>query len=122
MVELELEVVVVGLGAETDLFDDDFGGVGFAFFLFLLLLVEVLLVLYDFAYGWVGVGRDHHEVEAVVVCHGEGLFGGHDGWLDAVTDDAYHGDVDVFVDEVLGLFPLRALVAASVVVAGAGRG
>ena len=69
MFEFEVVVVVVGLGAEADLLDDDFDGLGFDLLGFLLLLVEELLVVDDAAYRRFGLGRDLHQVEFLFLRH-----------------------------------------------------
>ena len=63
MVELELEVVVVGLGSEADFLDDDFGGLGLLVFHSLLLVEDELLVVHRLADGRIGIGLDFDEVD-----------------------------------------------------------
>ena len=122
VVELELKVVVVGLRAETDFFDDHFGGVGFALFVFLLLLVEILLVLYDSAHRRIGIGGNHHQVKTFVVCSDQRLFGAHDGGFHTFAHHTDHGVGDALVDQMFCLFLLRAFAASSVVIVGGAWG
>ena len=61
--ELELEVVLVGVGAETDLLDHDLGGILLHLLRLLPLLVEILLVVEYLANGRLRLCAYLHEVE-----------------------------------------------------------
>ena len=63
VVQLELEVVVVGLGSEADFLDDDFGGLGLLVLHSLLLVEDELLVVHRLADGRIGIGLDLDEVD-----------------------------------------------------------
>ena len=63
MVQLELEVVVVGLGSEADFLDDDLGGLGFLFLQALLLVEDELLLVHGLADRRVGIGLNLDEVD-----------------------------------------------------------
>ena len=63
MVQLELEVVVVGLGSEADFLDDDLGGLSLLFLQALLLVENELLVVHRLADGRIGIGLDLDEVD-----------------------------------------------------------
>ena len=56
VVEFELEVVVVGLGAEADFLDDHLARLGLHLLLFFLLFVVELLIVDDFADRRLGIG------------------------------------------------------------------
>ena len=122
VVEFELEVVVVGLRAEAYLLDDNLCRVGLAFLLALLLLVEELLVLDDFAHRRVGLRRDHHQIQTLVVGAAERLLGVENDGFHAFADDTHHRYVDALVDEVVGFFADGSAAAhGSAVCAGVER-
>ena len=78
VLELELEVVLVRVGAEADFLDDNLRSVGFHLLRFLALLVKVLLVVQNLAYGRIGLGGDFHQVQFLLLRHGQGLGEGVD--------------------------------------------
>ena len=55
MLELELEIVVIGIGAETDLLYHDFSGVVLHLLSLLALLVEIFLIVQNLAYRRIGL-------------------------------------------------------------------
>ena len=96
---LELEVVLVDLGAELHLLDLDVPLVLARLRLPLGLLVEELSRVHDPADGRGGGGRDLHEVEALLLGEHEGLGRGHDPELAAVlVDDTDLLGADAVVD------------------------
>jgi len=67
MLELEVIVMIVGLGTETDLFDFLLLGIRFRLFLFFLLSVEEFLIVHYPAYGRIRRSSDLDEVEVLVI-------------------------------------------------------
>ena len=101
VLELEVVVVVVGLGTETDLLDGHLRLVGLQLFGLLLLLVEELLVVGNAADGRIRLGRDLDEVQFHLVRKAQSVADRHDLRLfHVVSDDAYFGSRDLFVDAV----------------------
>ena len=99
--ELEIVVVVVGLGAEADLLHDDFRLVGLQFLGLLLLLVKEFLVIGDAAYGRLGLGRDLDQVEFHLVRQAQCVADRHHLRLgDVVAHHAHLGSRDLLVDAV----------------------
>lgn len=122
MAYLEFEVVVIGIRAEADFFDDCFGGFGFEFFFLFLFLVKEFVEIND-PYDWGGGIRgyfDHiqgHFFGPIANIAGVIDFAGFD-FLTCCVADFFHifadqanlGDTDEFVDpEGLGTL-LRALL------------
>ena len=103
VLKLEVVVVVVGLGAETNFFYNNLRCLGLDFFLFLFLLIQILLIIKDFAYGGIGLGRDFNEVEFELVGYGTGLLNGVDAWSYIVSDKTHLAGTDVLV-YVVGVF------------------
>ena len=58
VLELEVIVMIVGLGTETDLFHFLLLGIRFCLFLLFLLRVEEFLIIYDAAHGRIGCSSD----------------------------------------------------------------
>ena len=67
MVQLELEVVVIGLGSESDFLDDDLGGLGLLVFQTFLLIENELLVVHRLADWRVGIRLDFDKVNTEFV-------------------------------------------------------
>ena len=88
MLELEVIVMIVGLGTETDLFDLLLLGIRFRLFLFLFLCVEEFLVIHDAAYGRIGRSSDLDEVEVLVIGNFHCLLEGVDTLLYVVANKA----------------------------------
>src|SRR5260221_7284763 len=72
MLHLKVKVVLIGIGAKTDLFQDRFLRIGLDFFLLFLLLVLKLGVVDDLAYRRVGIGGNLHQVQALLFRHLDG--------------------------------------------------
>ncbi len=62
MFDLEFEVMLIGVGPETDLFNDGFGGIRLDFLLFFPLVVEKFIELNDAADGGIGIGGNHDQI------------------------------------------------------------
>ena len=69
MLELELEVMLIGVGPEADLLDDHLGGVGFHLLGLLLLLIGEFLVIEDLANGGIRLGADLHQIQLQLIRH-----------------------------------------------------
>ena len=111
MLELEVVVVVVGLGAEAYLLDNDLNLLSLNLLSFLLLLVEELLVVGDTTYGRLSLGRDLYKVELHLVSQTDSLLDGeHQVRLDVLTYDTHCGRRDLVVDTV-GVLLLRTTTA-----------
>lgn len=111
MLQLEVEIMLVGLRTEADLLDHHLRRIGTTLFLLLLLLIEVLLVLDDLAHRRIGVGRNHHQVEAVGVSTLQGVAGVHDGGLHALTHYTHDRFRDAFIDKMGSLLFHRTSAA-----------
>ena len=120
VLELELEVVFIGIGAEAYLLDDDLRGVGLHLLGLLPLLVEVLLVVKDLAHGGIGFGSDLDEVETLLLCHLQSLCEGIDALLGDVFPDKTHlGSGDLLVD-VQFIFTLALIGDNAILLLGFG--
>ena len=101
MLELEVVVVVVGLGAETYLLDYDLHLLGLDLLGLALLLVEELLVVGNAAYGRIRLGRYLDQVELHLLSHGQCLPYRYDEiGLYVLAHHAHHGCRDFVVDTV----------------------
>ena len=103
VVELEFEVVVVGLGTQSDFLDDDFGGLGLLLFHALLLVKDELLVVHRLADWRVGIGLDFNEVNAKFLDDSQGLAQGVDVGFNTLTNQAHHRGFHFLVDAVAEL-------------------
>ena len=73
MLELELEVVLVGIGAETDFLENDLCGIALHLLGLLLLLVQIFLVIEYLAYGRIGLVGNEYQVEFQRICKRKSL-------------------------------------------------
>lgn len=94
VLELELKVVLVGIGPEADFLDDHLGGVGLHLLGPLLLLVAVLLVIQNLADWGIGLGAYLHQIKLHFVRHCESL-------RDRI--DARFGDVVSYETHLYGM-------------------
>ena len=101
MVQLELEVVVVGLGAEADFLDDDLGGFGLLVFQSLLLVEDELLVVHCLADWRVGIGLDFDQVDTQLLNDSQSLAQGIDISFDTLAHQAHHRGFHLLVDAVV---------------------
>ena len=88
MLELEVIVMIVGLGTETDLFDLLLFLIRLCLFLFFLLCVEEFLVIYDAAYRRISRCSDLDEVEVLIIGNFHCLLEGVDTLLYVVANKA----------------------------------
>ena len=106
MLQLELEVMLVGVRPEADLLDDHLGSVLFHLLGLLPLLVQILLVIHNLAYRRVCLGADFHQVQFHLLCDGQGLAKRIDTLLgDVVPDQTNLRGGNVTVD-LQGVFVL----------------
>ena len=116
MLELELEIVFIGIGAETDFLDNYLGGVGFHLLGLFSLLIQVLLVVQYLAHGGIGLGTDFNQIEAELIRYSQSPgYRVYPLLRDIVPDKAYlrSGNplVDIeFVLVRLGLARIRSAV------------
>ena len=96
----EFEVVVIGLGSQSDFLDDNLGRFLLDFFLFFLLLIEEFLVIHDFAYRRIGLGGDFHQIQFKLVGHIQSLFERDNLRLEVFTYNTHDGRSDVLVNAV----------------------
>ena len=90
VLELELEVVLIGIGAEAYLLDDYLGRIDLHFLGLLLLLIDELLVVQNLAYRGIRLGTDLDKVEFQAVGKLESLRNGIYTLLgNIVSDKAY---------------------------------
>lgn len=98
MFELELEIMLVRVGAETDFLDDDFRSVGLHFLRLLPLLVQVLLVIQNLADWRISLGADLHKVQFHLLGKGERFGKGIDALFgDVVPYEAHLGSRNLTV-------------------------
>ena len=110
VLELELEVMLVGIGTEPDLLDDNLRRVGLHLLRFLLLLIEILLIVQDLAYGRIGFGTDFDQVEFELLSQGTSLGNGIDAlFRDVLPDKTYlrSGNLPIDVQFVFTLLRSR---------------
>ena len=104
MLELELEVMLIGVGTEPDLLDDDLRLVGLHLLGLLLLLIQVLLVVQYLADGRIGLRTYLHQIQFKFIrhfqCGGERV---NTRLGDVVTDktDLRSGDLVIDVEFIL---------------------
>lgn len=68
MLDLEFKVMFIRIRAETDLFNDRFGGIRLDFLLFFPLVVEKFIEFNDATDGRIGIRGDHDQILAHVFC------------------------------------------------------
>src|SRR6185369_4906103 len=113
--DFDLDVVIVRLGADLDLFDLDDGLLALGFALLLLLLVLVFAEVEDLAHGRIALGIDLHEVEAHFAGAAQRLVSRQDSQIRAVLrHDAHLGYANPVVDSNLraSRLPAEAPTAA----------
>ena len=101
MVQLELEVMVVGLGSEADFLDDDLSGFGLLVFQSLLLVEDELLVIHRLADWRVGIGLDFDQVDTQLLNDSQSLAQGIDISFDTLAHQAHHRCLDFLIDAVV---------------------
>src|SRR5436305_7498775 len=90
VLELEIVVVLVDVGAELDLFEMDDLLLLLRYVRLLLLLVEELAEVHDAADRRLRRRRHLHQVEGLLLCPPQRLFDRHDARLRAVSLDQAH--------------------------------
>ena len=100
VLELKVKVVIVGIRAEANFFDNDLRRVGLDLFLLFLLLVLELGVVNDPANGRYGIGRHLNKVKVLSLSHGLRLVGFIDALLYVFTDHPYFAGQDALVNFV----------------------
>ena len=116
MLELELEIVFVGVGSEADFLDHNLRSVGFHLLGALALLIEILLVIQNLADGRIRLGADLNKVEFEFVGQGLGLGDRVNPLLrDVLSYETYLLGSDLSVDtELVLIFVLTGrLIAAT---------
>ncbi len=105
MFELEVIVVIVGLGSEPYFLDFLLFLVCFCFLLFLLLCVEELLIIHDPANGRISRCSNLDEVEILLICDVHSLLEGVDTGLYVVSDETnLRHTTDLVVNTIRILF------------------
>lgn len=116
--ELELEIVFIGVGTETDLLDNHLGSIGLHLLRLLLLLIDVLLVVKDLAHGGICLGADLHQIKTLFISHRLRSRERIDaGILDVVSYKANLGCPDFIIDP-RSLIPVGMGVGPGAVVTG----
>lgn len=100
MIQFEIEIMVICIRPESDLFDNDFGLFRLEFFVLLLLFVEELPVVDDLTDRWVGLSRYLHQVQAFVLGQGQCIPNGHHLWFHVVSDHSHALRGDLVIDPV----------------------
>src|SRR5258708_21860132 len=72
MLHVKVEVVLIGVGAKTNLLQDRLLGIGLDFFLLFLLVVLKLGVVYDLAHRRIGIGGNFHQIQTLLLSHLDG--------------------------------------------------
>ena len=107
MIQLEVEVMVIGVGSEADLLDDDLGRFRLDLLLLLLEFVQEFLVIDHLANRGVGGGTDLHEVQPLRLRDAECFTDVINTGLDVLPNHADDRRLDPLVDVVGFLFPDR---------------
>ena len=87
VLQFELEVVLVGIGAETDFLEDNLSGVRFHLLRLLALLVQIFLIVQDLADGGIGLGADLHQIKFELIGNLHRLRDGIDALLRDIVPD-----------------------------------
>src|SRR5690606_20082778 len=103
MLQLELGIMVTGIGTEADFLDHRLLSVRFDLFLFLLLFINELAVINDLANGRVSIWRDLHQIEFQFISQLQCLARGIYPLLYIVSHQAYLRYPDVFIDPMFWL-------------------
>jgi hypothetical protein len=69
MVQLEVEVMFIGIRTEPDLLDNNFCSFRFNLFLFLFQLIKKLFIVDDLANRRIGCRRDLNQIESKIICN-----------------------------------------------------
>ncbi len=113
MLQLELEVMLVGIWAEPYLLKNHLGGIRLHLFCLLPLLVKELLVVEYLAHRRISLVADKHQVEFHLIRHGQGLGNWVNTLLGDILSDKAHlrsGDLLVYRGLVLVAFRLEMLI------------
>ena len=87
MLHLEIEVVVIGIGPQTYLFDDNLRCLGLDLLLFLLLLIKEFLIIYYFTNRRIGIWLNFNKVKIKIVSNFQGFLDGENTLGDIGPDD-----------------------------------
>lgn len=87
MSQFELEIVFVGVGTESDFFNDGFRRLGFDLFFPLLFVVDEFLKVRDFADGRFCFCGNLNEIEIHFFSPGASLSGGINAGFDCFSGD-----------------------------------
>ena len=101
MVQLELEVVVIGLGSEADFLDDDLSGLGFLFLQALFLVKDELLVVHGLTNRRVGIGLDLNKVDTQFLYDSQGLTQWVDVRFYTFTHQTHHRSFHLLIDAMV---------------------
>ena len=94
VLEFEIKIVVVGVGAETDFLNHHLLGFRLEFLLFLFLLVLELGVVNDTADGRIGGRGNLHQIKALRLGHDQGCRGVVNALLHIVAHQPHFGGAD----------------------------
>ena len=99
VLELELEVMLIGVRTEADFLYHNLGGILLHLLGLLLLLVEILLVIKYLAHRRVSLGCNFHQVKFHLICHLHGYGDRINARLrNVVTDETHLWCPDLFID------------------------
>jgi hypothetical protein len=101
MLHLEVEVMLIGIGSETNLFHHRLGRFRLGFLLLLLLFVQELLVIYNPAYRGITVGNNFNQVQLFLFRNTPRFFERIDVRLDVLSNQPDFGSGNIFIDIVL---------------------
>ena len=102
MIQLEVEVVVVGLRPHVNLLNLRLGTVGLDLFLLFLLFVKIFLIIHHLAYRRVGLRGDLHQIQLIALGNLQSFPEGDNLRLEILSYYAYYLGGDVFINIMLG--------------------
>ena len=104
MLELELEVMLIGVGTKTDFLYDNLGRIRLDLLGLLALLVEILLVVEYLAHRGISLGAYLNEIKFQLVSQLKSLQDGiNTRFRDIVADQTHLGSGDLAIDVELVL-------------------
>ena len=89
VVLFEIEIVLVGMGPETDVLNNNFRGLGFDLLGLFLLLVQEFAVVNDLANWRIDIGRYLNKIKTFFTGHFKGALQWINASLDVLADDTH---------------------------------
>jgi hypothetical protein len=101
VLDLEVEVVIVGIGTKPDLLHDHLGRFGFSFLFLFLLFVEEFLIIHHLTNGGIGIGYNFYQVELLFLGNFPCFFKWIDIRFNILSNEPYLGSGNIFIDIML---------------------